>query len=46
MVAVLVQGLVSMTKVEILHILLGQARANGFEFRKWFQTHIRPEWPG
>jgi hypothetical protein len=35
-----------MTKVEILHILLGQARANGFEFRKWFQTHVRPEWPG
>jgi hypothetical protein len=33
-----------MTKQEILRILIFQARANGFEFRKWFQRKIEAPW--
>lgn len=33
-----------MTKQEILGILIRQARANGFEFRKWFQTKLEEPW--
>jgi hypothetical protein len=33
-----------MTRHEILKILVQQARANGFEFRKWFKAHIDPRW--
>jgi hypothetical protein len=33
-----------MTRVELLRILVRQARANGFEFRKWFQRAIDPSW--
>jgi hypothetical protein len=33
-----------MTRQQILRILIRQARANGFEFRKWFQTRIEEPW--
>lgn len=33
-----------MTRIELLTILIGQARANGFEFRKWFTTGLRLPW--
>lgn len=35
-----------MTHNEILRILVSQARRNGFEFRKWFEARIQPEWTG
>ena len=35
-----------MNRNEMLGLLLNQAQFNGFEFRRWFQTHIRPVWPG
>jgi hypothetical protein len=35
-----------MTREGLLRILLSQAKANGFEFRKWFQEQIAPDWPG
>ena len=31
---------------EILRLLVNQAQFNGFEFRRWYQTHVRPSWPG
>lgn len=33
-----------MTRQETLKILIQQARANGFEFRKWFKAHVDPGW--
>lgn len=33
-----------MTRREVLTMLILRARSNGFEFRKWYQTHIEPEW--
>jgi hypothetical protein len=33
-----------MTRQELLRIVIRQARANGFPFRKWFQTAIDPSW--
>jgi hypothetical protein len=33
-----------MTKHDILTILIQQARANGFEFRKWFQRDFEGQW--
>jgi hypothetical protein len=33
-----------MTRQEILRIVIRQARANGFPFRKWFQVAIEPSW--
>jgi hypothetical protein len=33
-----------MTKQDILQILVHQARANGFQFRKWFQSRIGTPW--
>jgi hypothetical protein len=36
----------AMSRVELLRLLLNQAQFNGFEFRHWFQTQIRPVWPG
>ena len=30
----------------LLRLLLNQAQFNGFEFRRWFQTHIKSAWPG
>jgi hypothetical protein len=35
-----------MTRREILHILVSQARANGFDFYRWYQANISQEWPG
>jgi hypothetical protein len=35
-----------MNRKELLRLLLNQAQFNGFEFRRWFQTHVRPTWPG
>jgi len=35
-----------MTRLEVLRIVVRQARANGFPFRKWYQTAIDPSWGG
>jgi len=35
-----------MNRKEILRLLLNQAQFNGFEFRRWFQSHVRPGWDG
>ena len=33
-----------MTRAELLRLLLGQARANGFEFRRWYITRLGVPW--
>lgn len=33
-----------MTRKDVLTRLIRQSRANGFEFRKWFQRNIDPHW--
>jgi len=33
-----------MTRQEVLRIVIRRARANGFEFRRWFLTSIHPSW--
>ena len=33
-----------MTRKNLIHLLVLQARANGFEFRKWYQSKIGAEW--
>jgi hypothetical protein len=33
-----------MTRFELLHLLVAQARANGFEFRKWYVSRIGLPW--
>jgi len=33
-----------MTRFELLHLLVAQARANGFEFRKWYVTKLGLKW--
>jgi hypothetical protein len=35
-----------MNRKELLRLLLNQAQFNGFEFRRWFQSDVRPVWPG
>ena len=35
-----------MNRKEMLRLLLNQAQFNGFEFRRWFQSHVQPVWPG
>lgn len=35
-----------MIRKEMLRLLLNQAQFNGFEFRRWFQSHVHPVWPG
>ena len=35
-----------MTRKEMLLVLISQAQAYGFEFRRWFQANIAAEWPG
>jgi hypothetical protein len=35
-----------MNRKEMLRLLLNQAQFNGFEFRRWFQSHLQPVWPG
>jgi len=33
-----------MTRFELLELLLGQARTNGFEFRKWYTARLGLPW--
>jgi hypothetical protein len=33
-----------MTRLELLQLLVAQARANGFEFRKWYMSKLRLPW--
>jgi hypothetical protein len=33
-----------MTRKELIHLLVLQARANGFEFRKWYQGTVGVNW--
>lgn len=33
-----------MTKVELIHLLVGQARENGFEFKKWYVSRLGRTW--
>jgi hypothetical protein len=33
-----------MTRIELLRLLVGQARANGFEFRRWYTTKLSRRW--
>jgi hypothetical protein len=33
-----------MTRIELLQLLVGQARTNGFEFRRWFTTRLQLPW--
>lgn len=33
-----------MTRKELIRLLVLQARANGFEFRKWYESRIDPRW--
>ncbi len=35
-----------MTRFELLHLLVGQARNNGFEFRRWYVGKLGLPWPG
>lgn len=35
-----------MDRKELLRLLLHQAQFNGFDFSRWFQSSIRPVWPG
>jgi hypothetical protein len=35
-----------MTRLDLLKILIGQARTNGFDFRGWFTTSLRMPWQG
>jgi len=35
-----------MTRLDLLKILIGQARSNGFDFRGWFTTTLRMPWKG
>jgi hypothetical protein len=33
-----------MTRIELLQLLIGQARANGFQFRRWYVGKLRLPW--
>jgi hypothetical protein len=33
-----------MTRTELLQIVIGRARANGFEFRRWYTTRLGVPW--
>ena len=33
-----------MTRFELLHLLVGQARANGFQFKKWYVGKLGLPW--
>ncbi len=35
-----------MTRSELLYLLVGRARANGFEFRKWYVRSLGLPWEG
>lgn len=34
----------SMTRLELLQLVVGRARANGFEFRRWYTTRLGLPW--
>lgn len=36
----------TLTRQELLRTVIRHARANGFEFRRWFQRAIDPSWTG
>ena len=33
-----------MTRIELLQLVVAQARSNGFQFRRWFTTRLGVEW--
>jgi hypothetical protein len=33
-----------MTRFELLQLLVGQARSNGFEFRRWYTSKLGLPW--
>lgn len=35
-----------MNRKELLRLLVNQAQFNGFEFHRWYLSHIQPAWPG
>lgn len=35
-----------MTRIQLLQLLIGQARTNGFEFRKWYTGNLGLPWHG
>jgi hypothetical protein len=35
-----------MNRIELLRLFLDQAQANGFDLRRWFQSHVQAAWPG
>jgi hypothetical protein len=35
-----------MTRLQLLQLLVGQARANGFEFRRWYGKRLGLPWQG
>jgi hypothetical protein len=35
-----------MTRLQLLQLLIGQARANGFEFRRWYTARLALPWQG
>ena len=35
-----------MTKLELIQLLVGQARVNGFEFRRWYVSTLSLPWTG
>ncbi len=35
-----------MTRIHTLHLLVGQAHANGFELDRWYRNNIAADWPG
>jgi hypothetical protein len=35
-----------MTRKELLRMIILRARVHGFEFRRWYQTNVEPEWSG
>ena len=35
-----------MTRAELLKLLIGQARSNGFEFKRWFTRRLGLPWEG
>ena len=35
-----------MTRKELLRMIILRARVHGFEFRRWYQANVEPEWTG
>jgi hypothetical protein len=35
-----------MNRKEMLELVVNHAQFNGFEFRRWFQLHVKRRWPG